>query len=39
MILKLYGYSISTGTQRVAVVLHEMNVPFELIPVDLMKGE
>ncbi|KJA19735.1 hypothetical protein HYPSUDRAFT_854501 [Hypholoma sublateritium FD-334 SS-4] len=39
MTLKLYGYSVATGTRRVAVVLHEMNVPFKLIPVDLRKGE
>ena len=39
MTLKLYGYFIASGTQRVAVVLHEKNVPFELIPIDLTKGE
>ncbi|OJA12276.1 hypothetical protein AZE42_08150 [Rhizopogon vesiculosus] len=39
MVLKLYGYSTSTCTLRVAVVLKEKNVPFEFIAVDLTKGE
>jgi glutathione S-transferase len=39
MVLKLYGYSASTCTRRVGVVLKEKNVPFEFISVDLMKGE
>jgi len=38
MVLKLYGFSISTCTLRVAVVLKEKGVPFEFIPVDLTKG-
>jgi glutathione S-transferase len=39
MVLKLYGYPQSTCTRRVATVLHEKKVPFELVVVDLMKGE
>ncbi len=39
MTLRLYGYCAASGTQRVAIVLHEKNVPFELVPVDLIKGE
>ncbi|KAG1781760.1 glutathione S-transferase [Suillus placidus] len=38
MVLKLYGFATSTCTLRVAVVLKEKNVPFEFIPVDLLKG-
>ncbi|KAJ7123371.1 glutathione S-transferase-like protein [Mycena epipterygia] len=39
VILKLYGLSHATCTRRVATVLHELKVPFELIEVNLMKGE
>ncbi|KAF9459960.1 glutathione S-transferase [Collybia nuda] len=38
MVLKLYGMAISTCTRRVAMVLHEKKVPYELIEVDLMTG-
>ncbi|KAJ7250087.1 glutathione S-transferase [Mycena haematopus] len=38
-ILKLHGWKLATCTRRVATVLHELKVPFELIDVDLMKGE
>ncbi|KAJ7928338.1 thioredoxin-like protein [Mycena leptocephala] len=38
-ILKLYGGKIATCTRRVATVLHELKVPFELIEVDVMNGE
>ncbi|KAK2814348.1 hypothetical protein FQN49_008213 [Arthroderma sp. PD_2] len=37
--LKLYGFSHSTNTQRVVLVLNELKVPFEYISVDLSKGE
>jgi glutathione S-transferase len=37
-ILKLYGAKIATCTRRVGTVLHELNVPFELIEVDVMGG-
>ncbi|KAJ7224966.1 glutathione S-transferase [Mycena haematopus] len=37
-ILKLYGGRIATCTRRVATVLHELKVPFELIEVDVMHG-
>ncbi|KAG2018450.1 glutathione S-transferase [Coprinopsis cinerea AmutBmut pab1-1] len=39
MVLKLYGWSKSTCTQRVATTLHEKKVPFEFVMVDLFKGE
>ncbi|KAH8826437.1 glutathione S-transferase [Flagelloscypha sp. PMI_526] len=39
MVLKLYGYPISTCTKRAATVLHEKKVPFEFILVDLVKAE
>ncbi|KAF7972954.1 hypothetical protein HWV62_34235 [Athelia sp. TMB] len=39
MVLKLYGSPMSTCTKRVAVVLHEKNVPFEMHPIDFSKGE
>ena len=35
MVLKLYGAPKSTCTRRVAVVLKEKNVPYELVPVDM----
>ncbi|KAG6825609.1 hypothetical protein H0H93_000478, partial [Arthromyces matolae] len=35
----LYGSPISTCSKRVATVLHEKQVPFEFIAVDLSKGE
>ena len=39
MVLKLYGFHLSTCTRTVATVLHEKNVPFQFIPVDISKGE
>ncbi|KAF8337822.1 glutathione S-transferase [Amanita rubescens] len=39
MVLKLYGYNLSTCTQRVATVLIEKKVPFELVNIDMSKGE
>jgi len=39
MVLRLYGSPISTCTRRVAMVLHEKQVPFKLHPIDLAKGE
>ncbi|KAG2076522.1 hypothetical protein BDR04DRAFT_1089661 [Suillus decipiens] len=38
MVLKLYGFTTSTCTLHVAVVLKEKNVLFEFIFVDLTKG-
>ncbi|KAJ6605431.1 glutathione S-transferase [Mycena vulgaris] len=38
-ILKLHGAKVATCTRRVATVLHELKVPFELIEVDVMNGE
>ncbi|KAJ7025187.1 glutathione S-transferase-like protein [Mycena alexandri] len=37
--LKLYGIGFSSCTRRVAVVCKELNVPYELIAVDILKGE
>lgn len=37
MVLTLYGFSISTCTQRVATVLREKKVAF--VEVDMQKGE
>ncbi|KDR68523.1 hypothetical protein GALMADRAFT_256753 [Galerina marginata CBS 339.88] len=39
MVLKLYGNTIATCTKRVAAVLHEKQVPFELINIDFKSGE
>ncbi|GLB40771.1 putative glutathione [Lyophyllum shimeji] len=39
MVLKLYGHPLFTCSQRVAVVLLEKQVPFELVEVDVAKGE
>ncbi|KAJ6541022.1 glutathione S-transferase [Mycena vulgaris] len=38
-ILKLYGRVHATCTRRVATILHEHKVPFELVEVDVMQGE
>ncbi|KAJ6520373.1 glutathione S-transferase [Mycena sanguinolenta] len=38
-ILKLYGDTLATCTRRVATVLYEAKVPFELIQIDRSKGE
>ncbi|KXN86668.1 Glutathione S-transferase F12 [Leucoagaricus sp. SymC.cos] len=39
MVLQLYGYIQSTCTKRVALTLHEKNVPFVFHNVDIVKGE
>ncbi|RXW15172.1 hypothetical protein EST38_g10678 [Candolleomyces aberdarensis] len=39
MVLTLYGYPISTCSKRVAVVLHEKQVPFKFVTIDLATGE
>jgi len=39
MVLKLYSAARSTCGQRVAMVLNEKGVPFELNVIDLTKGE
>ncbi|KAK2649408.1 hypothetical protein Ddye_016897 [Dipteronia dyeriana] len=39
MALKLYGAPVSTCTTRVTISLHEKDLDFELIPVDLFVGE
>ena len=38
MVLELHGGQ-TTCTARVALVLHEVGVPFKFVPVDLSKGE
>jgi glutathione S-transferase len=39
MPIKLYGSPLSTCTRRVAVVAKLAGVPFEMVPVDMRKGE
>lgn len=39
MVLKLYGFPISTCTRRVAAVLKEKEVPFEFVQVNVFEGE
>jgi len=39
MVLKLYGLHASPYVRLVAAVLLEKQVPFELVPVDLVNGE
>ncbi|TCD69580.1 hypothetical protein EIP91_007002 [Steccherinum ochraceum] len=39
MVVKLFGASFSGHTLRVAMVMQEYNVPFELIKVDMVQGE
>ena len=37
--IKLYDFKSSPNCQRVKVVLEEKRLPFEMIPIDLRKGE
>ena len=39
MVFKLYGSPRSNYVMLVAAVLHETNVPYELVPVDMAKKE
>ena len=39
MVLKLYGSPTSTCTRLVALTCKEKNVPYELVPINLAKGE
>ncbi len=39
MVMKLYSHAISVSAQRVICVLVEKHVPFEIIEVDILKGE
>jgi len=39
MVLKLYGHGFSTCTRRVVTTLHEKQIPFEFIAVDVAKAE
>ena len=38
MVLKLYGMDFATCTKRVRVVLEELGVAYELVPVDILAG-
>ena len=39
MVLKLYGHLKSPWVRLVAVILHEKEVEYELVPVNLADGE
>lgn len=39
MVLKLVGAPKATCTRRVAAILHEKRVPFEVVPVNMAAGE
>src|ERR687895_833279 len=39
MMIKLYDFKSSPNSQRVKVVLEEKKLPFEIVPIDLRKGE
>lgn len=39
MVLKLYGYPISTAARIAAIVLYEKEIPFEYINLDLPSGQ
>jgi glutathione S-transferase len=39
MVLKLYAFDHSTHAKAVAMALIEKGVPFEVVTVDLLKGE
>lgn len=37
--VKVYGVPISTNVRRVLVALEELHVPYQLVTVDIFKGE
>jgi glutathione S-transferase len=39
MVLKFYGDKRSPNTRRVLMILHEKNVPFEFVEVNVTKGQ
>ena len=39
MATKLYGHIVSTCTQRVLFLLDELKLDYELVPINMMKGE
>lgn len=39
MALTLYGHPLATCTQRVATILHEKEVPFKFVTVDVATGQ
>jgi len=39
MVLKLYGYPLSTCTRLVALICKEKGIPYELVTINLTKGE
>ncbi|KAF8441293.1 glutathione S-transferase [Boletus edulis BED1] len=39
MVLKIYGYNMSTCTRLVALICKEKEIPYELVTINLAKGE
>ncbi|KAG8220483.1 glutathione S-transferase [Butyriboletus roseoflavus] len=39
MTLKIYGFPMSTCTRLVALICKEKEIPYEVVPIDLSKGE
>ena len=39
MVLKLYGFPLSSWTQGVIVTLKELGIPYEFVSVNLFTGE
>lgn len=39
MVLTIYGFRGSTCTRRVALICKELNLPYEVVDVNLIKGE
>jgi glutathione S-transferase len=39
MTIRLHGSKLSTCTQRVMLVLNELELPYEFVAVDMGKGE
>lgn len=39
MVLKLYAHTVSPPSTLVLAVLHEKNIPFEFVTVELFKGQ
>ncbi|KAH9933998.1 glutathione S-transferase [Epithele typhae] len=39
MVLKIHGATVATCTQRILIVIEELAIPYELVPVDYAAGE
>lgn len=39
MVVTLYGSPITTCTKRVLVVMKELDLPYNFVPIDVFKGE